>query len=416
MDFLDKSPSPFQAVQSVIELTKATPNESELLPKGVLSYRRKGSGSIQLSYIPEGWQSSDGLLILGAHTDSPNLRLKAFADQNKENYQQLLAAPYGGLLLTTWMDRELGIAGCVYVRENNTVTVKPVLIRRPVAIIPNLAIHLNRGVNEKGLILNKQKHLNPILANKSESASLNSLIAESCGVDEDSILSHDLSLFSVQESNLVGTNQEFLASARLDNLASCYCAAMMIRQYADSPGKKAVITSLFDHEEVGSESHSGAASPFLNEALNHLATTSEKQTLIDNSILISLDMSHGVHPNYAEMHEPNHKPEMNKGPVVKLHQEQRYATTAAGIAFIKEAARETEIPIQIYQHRSDLGCGSTIGPISAANTGIETIDLGNAMLAMHSCRELCGIYDIDMLIKLLVKAAAMPLPNQYRYG
>jgi aspartyl aminopeptidase len=411
IDYLNQSPAPNLAVKSSINYTGATAHSSETV-KGKVCYIKRGSGSVFIYYLPDKWETKNGLLFLGGHTDSPNLRIKANPDQSSEGYQQLLAQPYGGLLSSTWLDRELGLAGEVFLNEKGSIKKTDFLLEKPVAIIPNLAIHLNRGVNEKGLVLNKQKHLNPIFSDSNfEQVTVLKIIANHLNIPADKVLSYDLSLFPTQPALLTGYNEEFLTSARLDNLISCFCACESLSQYAMKKNqKKGLVVCLFDHEEVGSESPTGAGSNFLEEFLALLASGTELNLMTANSIFLSLDMSHGVHPNYSEMHDQNHKPLLNKGPVLKIHQEQRYATSAKGSAFLKLAAEKAKVPLQIYQHRSDLGCGSTIGPIAGARTGIETIDLGNAMWAMHSSRETCGVHDIAHLVNLILKAAQITLP------
>jgi aspartyl aminopeptidase len=411
INFLNQSPAPNLAVNSSIKHTAAKMHSKDLA-KGEVRYIRRGGGSVFLYYLPSTWEPKNGLLLLGAHTDSPNLRIKANPDYNSEGYQQLLVQPYGGLLSSTWMDRELGLAGEVFLNENGSIQRLDFLLDKPIALIPNLAIHLNRGVNEKGLVLNKQKHLNPVFTdNHSKQVPIEKIICNHLGIDPAKILSYELSLFPIQPAALTGLNEEFLTSARLDNLLSCFCACeAMVKYTQQNDQEKGLIVCLFDHEEVGSESPTGAGSNFLDESLALLANGMELNLMKEKSVFLSLDMSHGVHPNYAEMHDQNHKPLLNKGPVLKIHQEQRYATSAAGQAFISLAAKEGEIPLQVYQHRSDLGCGSTIGPIAGARAGVETIDLGNAMWAMHSSRETCGAHDITHLVNLILKATDTPLP------
>ena len=270
----------------------------------------------------------------------------------------------------------------------------------PIARIPQLAIHLDRQVNEKGLILNRQNHLQPLIGIR-EGSNLLTKLADSINHDTEDILSFDLMLHDLTPSTLSGIDQEFISAPRIDNLLSCHAAISALISTKLSGGGFTQVVVLYDHEEVGSTSSTGALGPLLNGALTRRC--SETSLSSELSLIISSDCAHGTHPNYAEMHDADHKIFLNEGPVVKYNANMRYATDAPGAAIVKTAAENANIPLQTFVSRSDLACGSTIGPLAAASTGIRTVDLGVAQLAMHSAREMCGSEDPAYLASLLTK-------------
>jgi len=276
---------------------------------------------------------------------------------------------------------------------------------RPIARIPNLAIHLNRTVNTEGLKLDAQKHLPPVVGLEDSASFQDWLTGE---LDAGEILSWDLGLVDLQPPSVGGIDESFIFSARLDNQASCYASLVALIDANAAEATQVVV--LFDHEEVGSRSFSGAMGPFLRDVLVGIEKNYVKRArggferAIPNSLLVSLDMAHGIHPNYADQHEPSHAPVLNGGPVVKEHVQQRYATDGETSAWFKELCRLEEVPVQDFVIRTDLACGSTIGPIAAAELGIRTVDVGNAMLSMHSIREQAGAHDTALLIKVLGRA------------
>ena len=408
--FLTDSPSPYHCVETCVqtlvangfvEVNERQPREK--LKAGDAGFVRR-AGSIIAWRAGTAPVADAGFRMMGAHTDSPNLRIKPRPDSAAEGFKRWGVEVYGGVLLATWPDRDLGLAGRVFVRVGDGDPEPRLLnIDRPIARIPNLAIHLNRGVNKEGLVLNQQEHL-PVMVGLGE-GSFNAFIAKTLDVDEDAIVSYDLGLYDVQAPCTGGLENEFVFSARLDNQASCYQALAALTE-ADV-AKHTQVMVLFDHEEVGSRSSHGAMGAFLQHQLNHLERDHEARAsggverALANSWMISMDMAHGVHPNYAAHHEPLHKPMMNAGPVVKEHVEQRYATDAETSAFFKDAARKVDVPVQDFVIRTDLACGSTIGPISSAQLGVRTVDVGNAMLSMHSIREQCGAKDTEMMVRVL---------------
>ncbi|MDX2090216.1 MAG: M18 family aminopeptidase [Kofleriaceae bacterium] len=343
--------------------------------------------------------------IVGAHTDSPNLRLKPHPEYAVEGYAQLGVEVYGGVLLNSWLDRDLGIAGRVLVREGGGLTSKLVRIDRPLLRIPQLAIHLDREVNDKGLVLNRQEHLAPIYGLAGDARGALALVAETAGTTLDAIAGSELMLYDLTAPTRGGANGEFIFSARLDNLASCH-AALTALVHAKAPIAISVI-ALFDHEEVGSATHGGAGSAVLPRLLERLVPDREAfHRACARSTCISADMAHAVHPNYAGRHEPRHKPHLNAGPVIKINAQQRYATTAATAAMFTELCRAEDVPVQQYVVRTDLPCGSTIGPITSTLLGIPTVDVGNPMLSMHSVREMAGSRDPAHMTRVLARYLA----------
>jgi len=283
-----------------------------------------------------------------------------------------------------------------------------VLVRldRPVARIPQLAIHLDRQVNQKGLVLNRQRHLVPVTG-IADGPGLVEAMAGSAGVDPDAVLSHDLMLHDLTPSTLAGLRDEFVSAPRLDNLASCHAAieAMAAAHDHDAPVNQVVV--LYDHEEVGSTSTTGASAPLLLRLLQARSGSAEAFAEVsDRSLVMSADGAHGTHPNYPDRHDPDHRVTLNGGPVLKFNANERYATDATGAAEVRLAAERAGVPLQAFVSRSDLACGSTIGPLTAAAVGIRTVDLGIAQLAMHSAREFCGSADPVRLKHLLAELLA----------
>jgi len=405
--FLRASPTPFHAVaEGARRLTAAgftqldeTARWDRLAPG---AYQVTTTGTNLIAFVlPE---ARTQFRIVGAHTDSPNLRLKPSPEYTTEGYAQLGVEVYGGALLNSWLDRDLGLAGRVLVRDDHgAIASQLVCIERPLLRVPQLAIHLDREVNDKGLILNRQDHLVPVLGLASSgSGSLAALIAEAAQVAVERIVGSELMLFDLAAPTLGGQANEFIFSARLDNLAMCHAAlAALIR--APRPTSISIV-ALFDHEEVGSASAAGAGSAVLPRILERLVPDREAfHQACARSSCVSADMAHAVHPNYASRHEPRHKPQLNGGPVIKTNAQQRYATTATTAAMFAGLCHEEGVPVQHYAHRTDLACGSTIGPITSTLLGIATVDVGNPMLSMHSARELAGSRDPDMMTRVLAR-------------
>ena len=419
LSFIDRSPTPYHAVaESVVRLQAAgyrAIREDEVwdFAPGDRRYAVRHEGSLVAFQIGETSPADGGFRIVGAHTDSPNLHVKPRPDVNANGYRQLGVEPYGGALLHTWLDRDLSLAGRVTLRgeiEPRTVLID---FARPILRIPNLAIHLQTKANKEGLKLEAQQHMLPIIG-MAESPDLRDLLASELRaqnqleVDPSDVLAFDLMTYDVQPSVVAGVRGEFIHAARLDNLASCHAGltALIGASSAPLPQYTRVVV-LYDHEEVGSRSAQGAASPLLAGALERTISGfkgGEPQGLeraLSRSTLISADMAHAVHPNYPDRHEPQHRPIIGRGPVIKINANQSYASDAQTAGFFADLCQPLGIEPQHFVSHSDLSCGSTIGPITAARIGIRTVDVGNPMLSMHSCREMAGAADVKPMIDVL---------------
>jgi len=370
-----------------------------------------------------------GLKIIGAHTDSPDLRLKPISKREKNGFLQCGVQTYGGLLAYTWFDRDLTVCGRVIVKTSTGFESRLVEVKRPILRIPSLAIHLNREVSEKGFKINNENHLNTILStsieeslNESSDESDNKIfkgqhhslllevLAKELNVDMDDIFDFELSVVDTQDATLGGIREEFIFSPRLDNLMSCFTAMEGFEESMGSLPQDQDIRCLvfFDHEEIGSRSSHGADSVTLSQTVNRLARAMADENTPDDvtdmtiskSFIISADMAHALHPNYADKHETTSQVAFHAGPTIKVHCNQRYATNAVTGFLFKTLAERNKIPYQYFVVRQDTGCGSTIGSICAANTGIRTVDIGIPQLSMHSIREMCGIVDVQYTANL----------------
>ena len=415
LKLIDASPTPFHATSELAALLKAEgfaelqESNTWSLKKGGRYYVTRNDSSLVAFVVGSKLPEQAGFKIIGAHTDSPNLRLKPNPAYQKSGYVQLGVEIYGGVLLATWTDRDLSLAGRVVLKSKQGQPVSRLLkIEKPLLRIPQLAIHLNREVNENGLLLNKQTHLPPILQmaekNLSSEKVLKELVARELKCKAVEIISLDLALYDVQASTFAGPNDEFLFAPRLDNLASCHAATLALLEASKQDSATRVL-AFYDHEEVGSETAQGGGSPFLKDTLERMVMDSKNprealMRAIAHSIFISADMAHAVHPNYADKHEGQHMPLINAGPVIKTNASQRYATEGMSSAHFELLCRRAGVNVQKFVVRSDMGCGSTIGPITAANLGIRTVDVGNPMLSMHSIREMAGSEDHGDLIEV----------------
>jgi aspartyl aminopeptidase len=412
--FLGASPTPFHAVdegRKRLEAAGFRPlDETERWDRlAAGAYYVTSSGTNLIAFRLPAPEQRTRFRIIGAHTDSPNLRLKPSPEYTTEGYAQLGVEVYGGVLLNSWLDRDLGIAGRALVREaDGAIGSRLILLDRPLLRVPQLAIHLDREVNDKGLILNKQEHLAPVLGlagGATAAGALSRLVAESAQLTADRVIGYELMLFDLAPPTVGGLGNEFLFSARLDNLAMCHAAITALASAGEPERQDGIpAIALFDHEEVGSASAAGAGSSVLPRILERLVPDREAfHQACARSTCVSADMSHAVHPNYAGRHEPRHKPQLNGGPVIKTNTQQRYATTAATAAMFAELCRAEDVPVQHYAHRTDLPCGSTIGPITSTLLGIATVDVGNPMLSMHSAREMGGTRDPEMMTRVLTR-------------
>ena len=412
LDFIDASPSPWHVVTTSSErLTKAgfkALNESEAwqLETGGRYFVTRGGSSIIAFTIGQNSLPISGFNMVGAHTDSPGLRLKPHAAFSSDGLIRIGVEVYGGPILATFADRDLSMAGRVNVRIANGFETRLIKFDKPLLRLPNLAIHMNREVNDKGLKFNKQTEL-PLLFGESANgieadAQFLGHIAKSIKVEVKDIINFELNIFDTQKGIIWGANQEFIADSQLDNLASCHAALSAL--LANKKPNNTAICALFDHEEVGSESATGASGSFLADIVERISlhlNKEEKLRALANSFFISADMAHAFHPNHVGSYEPCHHVHINKGPVIKTNANQRYATNAESAARFIRLCEHAGVPYQEYAHRTDLGCGSTIGPIVASRLGVASVDVGSPMWAMHSVRESTGVLDHAYMIKVL---------------
>jgi aspartyl aminopeptidase len=405
--FIAASPSPYHAVARAAARLEAAGfkplDEAEAwVDVGGARYVVRG-GALVAWRVPDEAPPHAGFRLVGAHTDSPNLRLKPHPDTGNVGWRQLAVEIYGGVLLNSWLDRDLGLSGRLALRDGS---VRLVLVDRPVARVPQLAIHLDRDVNERGLVLDRQAHLAPVWGlGPVDEGQLLRLVAAEAGVDAGEIVGFDLMLHDLTPPARLGADRELIAAARLDNQFSCW-AGIDALTALDLGGDVVPVVCLFDHEEIGSASTTGAAGPLLETVLDRLVTArdgtaEDRHRALARSVCVSADMAHAVHPNYPERHEPGHRPRPNAGPVLKVNTNQRYATDATTHAAFTRACERTGVPWQVFVSRNNIPCGSTIGPITATRLGIATVDVGCAQLSMHSARELAGAADPAYLVAAL---------------
>jgi aspartyl aminopeptidase len=412
LDFIDASPSPWHVVETSAErlsnLGFKVLYESEAwqLENGGRYFVTRGGSSIIAFTIGHNPLPTSGFNMIGAHTDSPGLRLKPHAAFSSDGLIRIGVEVYGGPILATFADRDLSIAGRVNVRSAQGFETRLVKFEKPVLRLPNLAIHMNREVNDKGLKFNKQTELPLLFGESADGVEADTQFLEKIAnllkVNVKDIINFDLNVFDTQKGVIWGANQEFIANSQLDNLASCHAALSAL--LANEKPNNTAICALFDHEEVGSESATGASGSFLADIVERISlhlNKEEKLRALAHSFFISADMAHAFHPNHASSYEPCHHVHINKGPVIKMNANQRYATDSESAARFIGLCEQAGVPYQHYAHRSDLGCGSTIGPIVASRLGVSSVDVGSPMWAMHSIRESAGILDHAYMIKVL---------------
>lgn len=394
--FIDASPSPFHVCATVADRLRAAGftelAESDAWPSAPGDYFTVRAGS--LVAWRAGGDPRAPFRIVGGHTDSPNLRVKQHPDRFVSGWRIVALQPYGGAWLNSWLDRDLGLSGRLSIRDGNTIEHRLVRIDEPILRVPQLAIHLSD--DRKGVSLDPQRHVNAVWG-LGERGSFLGLVADRAGVAERDVLAADLMTHDLTPSTLVGADRELVSAPRLDNQATCYAGLEAL--LAAEPRDVVPVLALFDHEEVGSTSDHGAQSELLPTVLERitLAAGGHREDLLrrmSGSVVASGDMAHATHPNYPERHEPNHLIEVNAGPVLKVQPNLRYATDGRTAATFALACAQAGVPMQRYEHRADLPCGSTIGPMTSARTGIPTVDVGAAQLAMHSARELMGADDV----------------------
>jgi aspartyl aminopeptidase len=403
--FIDASPTPFHAVHNAA---------ARLVDAGFVEFDpgdAAGPGSrfvvrdgALIAWV-DGATPSAPLRLIGAHTDSPNLRIRPRPDLSVAGFQQLRIEVYGGALVNSWLDRDLGLAGRVLCRNGARTEQLLYRSRGPLLRVPQLAIHLDREINERGLTLDRQQHLTPVWGlGDSLEGDFRRWLAGELGCGADDVMGWDLACFDHQPSAVLGRGGELLAAPRLDNLCSAFGAveALLAVQWSPTPAGPAAIV-LFDHEEVGSTSATGADSTWLARVLEQRSAAlglsrSDHLTALSDSMLLSADMAHATHPNHPGRHEPGHWITAGGGPAIKHNVNQRYATDAVGAAEFRRCCEAVGVPVQEYSHRGDLPCGSTIGPLAAGQLGIRTVDVGMPQLSMHSARELMAVDDVAMMV------------------
>lgn len=409
--FVDAGPSPYHAVAEIVRQLDDAGFRGlderarwELSP-GDRRYVVRDGGSVVAVRVGGEAPSEAGLRIVGAHTDSPALKVRPSPDVSGNGYRRVGVEPYGGVLLHTWFDRDLTLAGRVAVRDE-AGGLEPRLVRLPGAPlrIPSLAIHLHRELRSEGLKLDPQRHAVPVWGLDAEQGLVEAL-ADEVGTEPERIIGHDLVTADTQPSARGGADGTFVFAPRLDNLASCHAGLLALCGAADTPQTQVLVCN--DHEEVGSRTAEGAAGPFLESVVRRLASAcgdDDPQAFAmacARSVLVSADMAHAVHPNYADRHDPQHRPVLGGGPVLKLNANQAYATDAASGAWFTDRCADVGTAVQHFVVRADLPCGSTIGPITAARIGVPTVDVGNPVLSMHSSREQAAVGDVEPMVAAL---------------
>jgi len=405
--FIKASPTPYHATRSTTDalvaagFTQLDESEAWNLDAGRFFVTRADSSIIAFNLdrnkLPE-----SGLKIIGAHTDSPCLKVKPNPSISQLGYHQIGVEVYGGVLLNPWFDRDLSLAGKVTYRLASGALRNGLIdFDTAIATIPSLAIHLDREANTSRTI-NAQTDLPPIVAQSEfnlEARLIEEIERSHPGKQIDRVLAWDLSFYDTNPPKIIGSAQEFIASARLDNLLSCFIA---LKAFISVPQSANTMIVFNDHEEIGSTSYAGADGSFLIDVIDRLLPSpEEKVRTLAGSLLISTDNAHGVHPNYASKHDSNHGPKINAGPVIKINANQRYATNSDTHSIFKSICESVAVPFQVFVTRSDMGCGSTIGPITASKLGIKTLDVGLPTFGMHSIRELAGTQDTAHLFTAL---------------
>ncbi|MFJ2718757.1 M18 family aminopeptidase [Streptomyces sp. NPDC091412] len=412
MSFLAASPSPYHAVANTAErLEKAGFRqvcETDAWDGTAGGKYVLRGGAIVAWYVPESAAPHTPFRIVGAHTDSPNLRVKPLPDTGAHGWRQVAVEIYGGPLMNSWLDRDLGLAGRLTLRDGSTRLVN---VDRPLLRVPQLAIHLDRQVSAEGLKLDKQRHLQPVwgLGDDVRDGDLIAFLAAEAGLDAGEVAGWDLMTHSVEPPAYLGRDRELMAGPRMDNLLSVHAAAAALTAVtAGTPELPYIpVLAAFDHEENGSQSDTGADGPLLGSVLERSVFTrggsfEDRARAFAGTVCLSSDTGHAVHPNYADRHDPTHHPRAGGGPILKVNVNNRYATDGSGRAVWVAACEKAGVPFQSFVSNNSMPCGTTIGPITAARHGIRTVDIGVAILSMHSARELCAADDPFLLANALV--------------
>lgn len=418
IDFIHESPSPYHVVENTSKLLeKAGFEKLELhdawtLESGKKYYTTRNGSSLFAFITGKEEPSQTGIRLICAHSDSPSFKVKPSPEMiEDDHYLKLNTEVYGGPILMSWLDRPLSMAGRIAVQRNDPLSpdMRLVNFNRPMVIIPNLAIHLNRSVNE-GVELNKQKDMLPLLGILNEGDQkkgfLKKLLAREAGVDASRILDFDITLTEHSRGCIMGPNNEFISSTRLDDLAMVHAGVKAIAKA--SPSSTIQMLCIFDNEEVGSQTKQGAGSPVFKNIFYRILKQSGNdeesiQRTIYRSFMISADMAHSVHPNHPEKHDPLLHPLINQGPVIKIHANQKYTTDGDSGAVFESLCQLAGVPCQRFVNRSDMAGGSTLGNVSTSQLDIRSVDVGNPMLAMHSVRELAGVKDHEYMIRVFDK-------------
>lgn len=416
LKFIDASPSPWHAVHSVVDqlskhqFTQLKESEQWQLKQNGRYFIVRDDSSIIAFVLGKSSLIETGFKIIGAHTDSPGFRVKPKAASLMDNLVRLGVEVYGGPILATFTDRDLSLAGRVTYQTKEGVQSKLINFENPLIRLPNLAIHMNRNVNEEGLKLNKQLEL-PLLFSSVTEQQLDKhyfvdFLADAAQVKSDKILSWELNVYDTQPGGFWGRNQEFLANGQLDNLASCHAGLLALLDDSVLDSDYTQVCAFFDHEEIGSNTVKGADGSFLSDMLTRIAlsvgmNSEDYHRALSKSFVISADMAHAYQPNFPNAYEPEHKVFVNQGPVIKINANRRYASDSISEAMFARWCEQAKIPYQKYAHHSDLPCGSTIGPMTSAKLGLRTVDVGNPMWAMHSARESAGVIDHYYMIEAM---------------
>jgi len=411
--YIDASPSPYHACEVAARALEAAGfrklEEVDAWQAETGGHYVIRGGSLVAWFVSAEHRPTTGFRVLGAHTDSPNLRIKPRPDTGRAGYRQLGVEVYGGVLLNSWLDRDLGLSGRLQLRGETGAREELFHVQRPVLKLPQLAIHLDREVNTTGLVLNKQEHMQPVWGlGDPGTRGFRDWLGEELDIDPGSILAWEAMCHDLAPSSIFGADRELVSAPRLDNLCSCFCALRaLVAASGTGDGLRHVpVMTLFDHEEVGSGSATGAASPILGDLLERSVfarggTRDDYHRAIADSFCVSLDMAHATHPNYPERHDPGHELHINGGPVIKINANQRYATESSTEASFEIACSAAGVPYQKWVMRTDMACGSTIGPITAGRLGMRCVDVGNPQLGMHSARETAGVDDPAHLVAAL---------------
>ena len=417
LDFIDASPSPWHVIASLeqclqdFNFQRLDEQEIWSLTAGGRYYVIRDDSSIIIFVAGSKNLAETGFKILGAHTDSPGLRIKPNPVLSNDKLIRLAVEVYGGPILATFTDRDLSLAGRIaYRSDNGNISRRLLRFEQALLRLPNLAIHMNRTVNEEGLKLNKQTEL-PLLFSAVSEQQLDAncfqtILEQASGLNAEQILSWEFNVYDTQKGVFWGADNTFFADSQLDNLASCHAGLTALLEESALASGNTLVCAFFDHEEIGSESCKGAAGSFLPDVLERITDAmdlnrQDYRRALANSLMISADMAHAYQPNFPNAYEPSHQVIVNQGPVIKVNANHRYTSNCLSEAIFSDICQQAVIPFQKYAHRGDLPCGSTIGPIASARLGIATVDVGNPMWAMHSARESAGALDHGYMIKAL---------------